>query len=83
MNNSSKLRRIKEYEEIIALSTIVLISPTNIAFSKELNNYVDILNTVKDGKNITTFINFSNCKPEIKVYGQLSPKSITHLTQKL
>ncbi|AEB28666.1 VirK family protein [Francisella hispaniensis] len=63
-------------KKIIALSTMVLISLTNIAFSKELNNYVDILNAVKDGKNITTFINFSNCKPEIKVSGQFSPKSI-------
>ncbi|MBK2357615.1 VirK family protein [Francisella hispaniensis] len=63
-------------KKTIALSTMVLISLTNIAFSEELNNYSDILNAVKDGKNITTFIDFSNCKPKIKVSGQFSPKSI-------
>ncbi|ACD30667.1 VirK family protein [Francisella tularensis] len=63
-------------KKIITLSTLLLISLTSIAFSKELNNYSDILNAVKDGKNITIFVDFSNCKPEIKVSGQFSPKSI-------
>ncbi|OIN83888.1 VirK family protein [Francisella sp. TX07-6608] len=63
-------------KKIITLSTLLLISLTSIAFSKKLNNYSDILNAVKDGKNITIFVDFSNCKPEIKVSGQFSPKSI-------
>lgn len=37
-------------KKIITLSTLLLISLTSIAFSKELNNYSDILNAIKDGK---------------------------------
>ncbi|WP_227806593.1 hypothetical protein [Francisella persica] len=53
----------------------MVISLTSIGFSKELNSYP--VNAVKAGKNTTTVvINFPNCKPEIKAFGQFSPKSI-------
>lgn len=58
---------------ILPLATALL---PFLGTAKELNNYSNILSSIKNGKNITTVINFSNCKPSIQMIGHYNPKSI-------